>query len=151
MDGRGALNATREDRIKQRRLAIEKKKAKRESAETKTTRDVSSKAEDLGHGKKQTQSSLAHIDKVKAHSIEEVTTIRVEADNTENRRRIVEEDKRQERLRRLQEEAITSGKRNAAVEMRWPWRTSCNASGGTRPHRRPRTTLGTTVSLHHRG
>jgi len=56
---------------------------------------------------------------VKATSIEEVTTIRINADNRENRRRISEEDKRQDRLRRLQEEAIESGKRNAAVEMRW--------------------------------
>ena len=69
----------------------------------------------LSLGKQQTQTSLAHIDRVKARSIEHVTTVRVEADNIENRRRIVEEDKRHERLRRLQEEAIKSGKQNAAV------------------------------------
>ena len=70
-------------------------------------------------GAKQTQQSLAHIDRVKAQSIESVTSIRVQADNAENQRRIREEDNRQNRLRRLQEEAIESGKRNAAVEMRW--------------------------------
>ena len=56
---------------------------------------------------------------MKAQSVESVTSIRVQADNAENQRRIREEDNRQNRLRRLQEEAIESGKRNAAVEMRW--------------------------------
>lgn len=37
----------------------------------------------------------------------------------ENDRRIEEEEKRQDRLWRLQEEAVASGKANAAVEMRW--------------------------------
>jgi len=54
-----------------------------------------------------------------AKSIEHVTSIRVEADNLENDRRIEEENKRQDRLWRLQEEAVGSGKANAAVEMRW--------------------------------
>lgn len=43
----------------------------------------------------------------------------MEADNLENDRRIEEENKRQDRLWRLQEEAVASGKANAAVEMRW--------------------------------
>ena len=48
-----------------------------------------------------------------------MTSIRTEADNAENIRRIQEEDRRHKRIERLQEEAITSGKQNAAVEMRW--------------------------------
>ena len=51
--------------------------------------------------------------------IEQVTNIRVEADNIENTRRINEEDRRKNRLQRLQDESILSGKGNAAVEMRW--------------------------------
>ena len=34
-------------------------------------------------------------------------------------RRVAEEKQRQDRLQRLQEEAVRSGKQNAAVEMRW--------------------------------
>ena len=48
-----------------------------------------------------------------------MTAIRVEVDSRENERRIEEEDRRQDRLWRLQEEAVASGKANAAVEMRW--------------------------------
>lgn len=112
-------NNTREERIKARRERIEKRKKQRAAGGANAVRDGAVKEEELSEGKKQTQSSLAHIDRVKATSIEEVTTIRIDADNRENRRRIAEEDKRQDRLRRLQEEAISSGKRNAAVEMRW--------------------------------
>ena len=63
--------------------------------------------------------SLAHLDKKKASGISSVTDIRVNADFRENQRRINEEELRQERLQRLQEEAVRSGKQNAAVEMRW--------------------------------
>ncbi len=52
-------------------------------------------------------------------AIDEVTAVRVEADRAENHRRIEEEEHRQDRLWRLQEEAVASGKANAAVEMRW--------------------------------
>ena len=52
-------------------------------------------------------------------AIDEVTAIRVEADRAENHRRIEEEEHRQDRLWRLQEEAVASGKANAAIEMRW--------------------------------
>ena len=110
---------TREDRIRQRRERIEKRKLAKASDGQPRAIDGDGMAEGLSEGKRQTQTSLAHIDRVKATSIEEVTTIRINADNRENRRRISEEDKRQDRLRRLQEEAIESGKRNAAVEMRW--------------------------------
>lgn len=56
---------------------------------------------------------------LQAKTIELVTSIRVDADNRENDRRIEEENKRQDRLWRLQEEAVASGKANAAVEMKW--------------------------------
>jgi dynein regulatory complex protein 1 len=110
---------TREDRIRQRRERIEKRKLSKASDGQSRAVDADGIAEGISEGKRQTQTSLAYIDRVKATSIEEVTTIRINADNRENRRRISEEDKRQDRLRRLQEEAIESGKRNAAVEMRW--------------------------------
>lgn len=54
-----------------------------------------------------------------AATIDHVTSVRVEADGRENERRIEEEDRRQDRMWRLHEEAAASGKANAAVEMRW--------------------------------
>lgn len=70
-------------------------------------------------GQQQIADSLSHLDKKKSHGITSVTQIRVAADYRENSRRINEETARQERLQRLQEEAVRSGKQNAAVEMRW--------------------------------
>ncbi len=48
-----------------------------------------------------------------------MTDIRVRADAKENHRRIEEEDRKLKRAERLHQESITSGSRNAAVEMRW--------------------------------
>eukprot|EP00949_MAST-11_sp_MAST-11-sp1_P001373 g1373.t1 len=120
-DDEAGMKNTREDRIRQRRQRIEQRQSSRNVGGSRKNRGDGMGAgnDTLSLGKQQTQTSLAHIDRVKARSIEHVTTVRVEADNIENRRRIVEEDKRHERLRRLQEEAIKSGKQNAAVEMRW--------------------------------
>ena len=56
---------------------------------------------------------------MQSRTIDHVTSIRVDADRAENSRRIDEEERRQDRLWRLQEEAVASGKANAAVEMRW--------------------------------
>ena len=70
-------------------------------------------------GQQQIANSLAHLDKKKAGGIENITSIRVGADWREAQRRVAEEKQRQERLQRLQEEAVRSGKQNAAVEMRW--------------------------------
>ena len=70
-------------------------------------------------GQQQIADSLAHLDKKKSGGIENITHIRVAADWREGQRRVAEEKQRQERLQRLQEEAVRSGKQNAAVEMRW--------------------------------
>ena len=118
MAGGCASEARAEARIKARRTRIEQRKRAKDD-EGKTIGGSHDDGPGQSEGAKQTQQSLAHIDRVKAQSIESVTSIRVQADNAENQRRIREEDNRQNRLRRLQEEAIESGKRNAAVEMRW--------------------------------
>ncbi|CAM9539637.1 unnamed protein product [Pylaiella littoralis] len=67
----------------------------------------------------QVADSLGHLDKKKGRGIDAVTALRVSADDRETQRRMAEEHARQERLQRLQEEAVRSGKQNAAVEMRW--------------------------------
>lgn len=75
--------------------------------------------EEVSQGKQRIADALTLLDAKKASTIENVTSIRVHADLRENERRIEEEDRRQDRLWRLQEEAVASGKANAAVEMRW--------------------------------
>ncbi|CAM9946191.1 unnamed protein product, partial [Phaeothamnion confervicola] len=73
----------------------------------------------VSKGQQQAVDALAHLDKKKAAGIDAVTAVRVGADERETQRRDSEERKRQERLQRLQEEAVRSGKQNAAIEMRW--------------------------------
>jgi len=48
-----------------------------------------------------------------------VTAVRVDALNAENKRRVKQEHAKQDKFQRLQDEAIESTKRNAAVQMRW--------------------------------
>eukprot|EP00968_Pinguiococcus_pyrenoidosus_P028871 scaffold8172_cov248-Pinguiococcus_pyrenoidosus.AAC.4 len=62
---------------------------------------------------------MAKLDTQKLDGLERVTQVRVDADQTENERRIEEERLRQDRLCRMQEEAIESGKLNSSVELRW--------------------------------
>ena len=84
----------REARIKARRTRIEQRKRAKDD-EGKTIGGSHDDGPGQSEGAKQTQQSLAHIDRVKAQSIESVTSIRVQADNAENQRRIREEDNRQ--------------------------------------------------------
>jgi len=115
MDGAEQL-----ERIKFRRARIEKRAAQKDGRGLDSGLGGGAGDKELrGGGGQQVQDSLAHLDKKKATGIDDVTSIRVEADRDENERRVAEEDRRQDRLSKLQEEAVLSGKRNAKVEMRW--------------------------------
>ena len=81
--------------------------------------DQAKKAAEHSRGKQQIAESLSHLDKKKSKGIESVTDVRVAADWREAQRRVAEEKKRQDRLQRLQEEAVSSGKQNAAIEAKW--------------------------------
>ena len=69
-----------EARIKARRARIEQRKREKDE-EGNPKRVVDGEGPGQSEGAKQTQQSLAHIDRVKAQSIENVTSIRVQADN----------------------------------------------------------------------
>ncbi len=112
------MSSNRSERIKARRERIKKRsQSTNDSTNQKNKAEADSKR--LGAGKQQISDSLTNLDNQKIRTIEELTSIRVEVDVIENARRIQEEEKRQERLRFLQVEAVNSGKSNAAVEMRW--------------------------------
>jgi dynein regulatory complex protein 1 len=119
MDNELSANSNDQDeRIKFRRQRIEARNISKDDAANKNNTQVT-ESKQTSRGQQQIADSLAHLDKRKGAGIDDVTSIRVEADAKENLRRIGEEERRQDRLRRLQEEAVLSGKRNAAVEMRW--------------------------------
>lgn len=108
----------REARIKSRRLRVEQKNASKND-QNRSRQSQVSLGKTQTRGQKQIGESLNHLDRKKLDGIEEVTNVRVEIDNSEMNRRIHEENLRRNRVERLEEEAITSGKRNAAVELRW--------------------------------
>jgi len=70
-------------------------------------------------GRDQVLLSKGRIEKQKKETWDDVTSIRLEADDHENERRALEEHKRQERYNIIQNEAIQSSTKNAAIEMRW--------------------------------
>ena len=70
-------------------------------------------------GKGQIMESNHRLDRIKTAGIEHVTSVRVNSDDRENRRRIAEEELRQERRHKLLTEAENSAKRNAAIAMKW--------------------------------
>lgn len=77
------------------------------------------KAEQLTTGYQQLADSLAALDNCKERTIDNVTSIRVTAEDHETKRRITEADHRQQRLVALEEEAYKSGQANAVIDMKW--------------------------------
>jgi dynein regulatory complex protein 1 len=69
--------------------------------------------------KEQTEQSLELLSQKLYESTNLVTSTRVEGDANENERRIKEEIKRETIQQRLQNESMSSAKRNAAVQMKW--------------------------------
>jgi len=109
----------KEERKRIRKARMQAREASNDpEAQAKREKEAQEEAAKL-KGQQQIANSLAHLDKKKATGIDEVTMIRVEADWRESQRRIAEEEKRQERLQSLQEEAVRSGKQNAEVELQW--------------------------------
>jgi dynein regulatory complex protein 1 len=111
--------STAEDRIAARRKRAEAKlRLEKEEAEGK--KDKSNEVqEEPSLGKQQVADSTAVLERIKTETWDELTGIRVRFDDQENQRRIVEENNRLDRYEALQIEAVTSGRKNAAVEMKW--------------------------------
>lgn len=106
----------REERKKIRRKRIEKRHASEgDTYDPKTEKTNNSHKSGL----QQVSESLFHLDKRKSGGIRDVTQVRVATDEEESRRRVNDEKMRHERLTKLQQEALSSAKANAAIEMKW--------------------------------
>jgi len=70
-------------------------------------------------GSQQVSESMLMLDRRKHSGLETVTSLRVKSDVSESQRRIDEDSIRKDRLGKLQGEAFSSAKANAAIEMRW--------------------------------
>ncbi|ETI51010.1 hypothetical protein L917_05258 [Phytophthora nicotianae] len=108
----------REARVNVRRQRIEARNASKDDASRKKQLQVG-ESQRMSRGQQQMADSLNQLDRRKLAGIRHVTSVRVEADDAENRRRVEEEERRHKRVEKLQQEAIDSGAKNAAVEMRW--------------------------------
>eukprot|EP00441_Pelagodinium_beii_P046673 CAMPEP_0197620944 /NCGR_PEP_ID=MMETSP1338-20131121/1630_1 /TAXON_ID=43686 ORGANISM="Pelagodinium beii, Strain RCC1491" /NCGR_SAMPLE_ID=MMETSP1338 /ASSEMBLY_ACC=CAM_ASM_000754 /LENGTH=667 /DNA_ID=CAMNT_0043190255 /DNA_START=80 /DNA_END=2083 /DNA_ORIENTATION=+ len=110
---------TADDRIAARRSRAEAKlKQDKEEAEGKKTKKDDA-AEQISLGKQQFGTSTAILELQRTETWDELTSIRVRFDDQENQRRIIEENNRLDRYEALQIEAVTSGRKNAAIEMKW--------------------------------
>ncbi|CAJ1413811.1 unnamed protein product [Effrenium voratum] len=108
-----------DERIAARRSRAETKlKQDKEEAEGKKTKKDDA-AEQVSLGKEQYGKSVAELERFRTETWDELTSIRVRFDDQENQRRIVEENNRLDRYEALQIEAVTSGRKNAAIEMKW--------------------------------
>lgn len=111
--------ATQEERIAARRKRAETRlRLEKEQQEGKTTKN-DEVVEEVSLGKQQIGTSTAVLERVRTETWDELTDIRVRFDDSENQRRIVEENNRLDRYEALQIEAVTSGRKNAAIEMKW--------------------------------
>ena len=106
----------KDDRKKARRQRIEKRyeEKSRELGESGDGEQGTSRT-----GGQQVSDSLLHLDRRKHTGLSEVTDLRVKTDINEANRRTEEDNLRKDRLGKLQQEAFSSAKANAAIEMRW--------------------------------
>mmetsp|Transcript_8497 Transcript_8497/g.24955 ORF Transcript_8497/g.24955 Transcript_8497/m.24955 type:complete len:670 (+) Transcript_8497:82-2091(+) len=110
---------SQEDRIEARRKRAEAKlRQEKEEAEGKKTKKDEVQ-EEISAGKQQVGVSTAVLERIRTETWDELTDIRVRFDEQENQRRIIEENNRLDRYEALQIEAVTSGRKNAAIEMKW--------------------------------
>lgn len=107
------------ERINARRKRAEAKlRLEKEEAEGKKTKKEEVQ-EEVSLGKQQVGESTAKLERLRTDTWEGLTNIRVAFDKQENDRRIGEENNRLDRYEALQIEAVTSGRKNAAIEMKW--------------------------------
>mmetsp|Transcript_28105 Transcript_28105/g.72718 ORF Transcript_28105/g.72718 Transcript_28105/m.72718 type:complete len:672 (-) Transcript_28105:163-2178(-) len=102
---------------RQRRAKAALQRNKEEEAGRKKGKEEEQQQVSLG--KQQIADSTALLERKKHETWQDLTNIRVHFDDAENKRRIVEENARLDRYETLQIEAVTSGRKNAAVEMKW--------------------------------
>lgn len=107
------------DRIAARRRRAEAKlRLEKEEQEGKKTKKEEVQ-EEVSLGKQQVGTSTAVLERLRTETWDALTDIRVRFDDQENQRRIMEENNRLDRYEALQIEAVTSGRKNAAIEMKW--------------------------------
>lgn len=106
----------KEERKRARRKRIDK----RHATEERSIEEASVNSAGVNKtGGQQVADSLLHLDRRKHGGLQDVTSLRVKTDVSEAKRRLGEEDIRKDRLTKLRQEAFSSAKANAAIDMKW--------------------------------
>lgn len=97
-----------------RKMRLEKSSAVEESGgDESLERDIKQAASEM------VDECLTNLDHRKHAGLQLITSVRVKTNDSESVRRIDDEDVKKNRLAKLQQEALTSAKANAAIEMKW--------------------------------
>jgi dynein regulatry complex protein 1 len=118
MNADGDFNTTsndKDERKRQRKKRIEKNSTVDATGEE----QLETSAVVAKTGQQQLEESLLGLDKRKHAGLKQVTSVRVANNDSEAKRRVVDEELKKHRLAKLQQEALTSAKANAAIEMKW--------------------------------
>lgn len=108
--------ADREERKRIRKKRIDQRNAN----ETASVSEISEVQQGgVKTGLQQVSESIFNLDNRKHSGLQDVTAVRVAIDELESKRRIEDEQLRRDRLGKLQHEALSSAKANAAIEMKW--------------------------------
>jgi len=113
-----APGATREERIRARRMRIQKRIDDQRALEAGASRQGAGEAEAEGP-QKQMLDSAALLGKTKGEGDGAIDAVRQRGDMAESRRREREEEQRRKLRTKLLGEAEQSARRNATVAMRW--------------------------------
>ncbi|CAD7962826.1 unnamed protein product [Amoebophrya sp. A25] len=114
-----AIIPDREERIAARRRRAEAKLRREKEDDTATGHQDLLEEQDLGIGKSKVGDAVAFLERLQYDTTADLSDIRVRFDNEENERRIIEENARLDRYEALQIEAVSSGRKNAAIELKW--------------------------------
>ncbi len=112
----GSSSPDKEERKKQRKKRIEKNNASEVSGNDSSQEQNPTVSKS---GQQQVEESLLSLDRRKHAGLKQVTAVRVANNDSEAKRRVVDEELKKNRLAKLQQEALTSAKANAAIEMKW--------------------------------
>lgn len=116
-EGDGEAKTSPQQRKEARRARIQRQMREEWEAANPSLRQAQER--ELTAPEQRIADGLSTLDATKSATIEDTTGVRLEVDVRENRRKAESEAARRDRLHRLQEEALESGRRNAAIEMRW--------------------------------
>lgn len=118
-NGEGDFNTNSPDKDERKR---QRKKRVEKSSTTEVSGDNESQEKDqalIKTGNQQMEESLLSLDRRKHTGLDLVTSVRVKNTDQEAKRRVEDEEVKKHRLAKLQQEALTSAKANAAIEMKW--------------------------------